>query len=155
MAEAVVLVAEDIEEDFILLARAFAQADIRARLQWARDGAEARAYLQGDREFADRVAHPLPVIILADIKMPAMNGFDLLTWIKAQPYLRRIPVVMLTGSDRNPDINRAYDLGASSYLVKPHGFEELQNMSESLKNYWIVLNQRAETLHNEHTLAPP
>lgn len=154
MAVPVVLVAEDIEEDYILLSRSFTQAGIQARLQWARDGAEAKAYLEGQGEYGERATHPLPVVILADIKMPAMNGFDLLRWIKEQPYLKRIPVVMLTGSDRHPDINRAYDLGASSYLVKPHDYQELQRMSESLKNYWIVLNQQGETLVFA-TPAPP
>jgi CheY-like chemotaxis protein len=155
MAHAVVLVAEDIEEDYMLLERAFTQAAIPARLHWARDGYEAKAYLEGEGAYADRATHPLPIVVLADIKMPAMNGFDLLLWIKDQPYLKRIPVVMLTGSDRNPDINRAYDLGASSYLVKPHGFEELQRMSESLKNYWIILNQRGETMDAAAAPAPP
>ena len=155
MADEVVLVAEDIEEDFLMLQRAFEQARITARLHWARDGREAKAYLEGAGEFSGRPEHPLPAVILADLKMPAMNGFDLLLWIKQQPYLKRIPVVMLTGSDRNPDINRAYDLGASSYLVKPHRFEDLQKMSESLKNYWIILNQKGETMKVEGSSAPP
>ena len=144
MRNSVVLIAEDAEDDFFMLRRAFERAGIEARLEWARNGEAAKAYLAGEASFEDRGEHPLPTVILADLKMPVMNGFELLSWVRSQPFLRRIPFVVLTGSDRSPDINRAYDLGASSYLVKPHGFEELHKVALSLKAYWIVLNQKPE-----------
>ena len=144
MRNSVVLIAEDAEDDFFMLRRAFERAGIDARLEWARNGEAAKAYLTGEASFEDRGEHPLPALILADLKMPVMNGFELLSWVRRQPFLRRIPFVVLTGSDRNPDINRAYDLGASSYLVKPHGFDELHKVAQSLKTYWIVLNQKPE-----------
>jgi CheY-like chemotaxis protein len=144
MIQPTVLIAEDNQDDFLLLERAFRKADILATLRWARDGSEARAYLVGDGGFADRVANPIPSLILADLKMPRMDGFELLAWVRSRTLLRRIPFVVLTSSSQNPDINRAYDMGANSYLVKPGKFEDLMHLSRSLRVYWLHLNQRPD-----------
>src|SRR2546427_3883125 len=109
MSHATVLIVEDNPDDFMLLERAFARANIPARLHWARDGVEAKAYLSGEGEYMDRRRYELPSVVLADLKMPRMDGFDLLVWMRSKPLLRRIPYVVLTSSNQGPDINRAYD----------------------------------------------
>jgi CheY-like chemotaxis protein len=144
MNQSTVLIAEDNPDDFLLLERAFRRADIRAALRWVRDGSEAQAYISGKAEYADRTQYPLPSLILADLKMPRMDGFELLTWVRSKSDLRRIPVVMLTSSSQGPDINKAYDMGANSYLVKPGKFEDLIHLSQQLKSYWLTLNQRPD-----------
>ena len=143
MTDPVVLVAEDNTDDFMLLQRAFRKAQITAVLKWVKDGHDARSYLKGEPPYQDREAHPLPVFLLVDLKMPRMDGFELVSWMRSQPLIRRIPVVVLTSSNQTPDINRAYELGANSYLVKPGRFEDLLQLSDSLRAYWLCLNQNA------------
>lgn len=89
----------------------------------------------------DPVVFQPPVVILQDINMAAKSGFDLLTWIKQQPRLKWVPVIMLTGSKSPSDIDRAYQLGASSYLIKPLRGEDLTNMVEVIERYWGRYNQ--------------
>jgi CheY-like chemotaxis protein len=139
MNNKVVLIAEDNHDDYFLIQRAFRRADIPVELKWVRDGSEAKAYLD-----AISSIQPVPALILADLKMPRMDGFELLTWVRSHPRLRRLPFVVLTSSSQSPDINRAYDMGANSYLVKPSRFEELMSLSQGLKNYWLTLNQSPE-----------
>src|SRR5262245_8374290 len=114
-----ILVAEDEADDAFLLERAFARAGIKATIQLARDGQEAVDYLRGSKPSTDRQAQPLPVLVLLDLKMPRLDGFDVLEWLRQQPGLRRLSVVVFSSSNEPRDINRAYDLGANSYAVKP------------------------------------
>ena len=144
MSDATVLIVEDNEDDFLLLERAFHKAEIEADLKWVKDGSDAKAYLLGEGPYADRVAYPLPVFILADLKMPRMDGFELLSWVRSIPAFRRLPFVVLTSSNQNSDINRAYDMGANSYLVKPGEFQDLRRLSKSIRFYWLSVNQNPE-----------
>ena len=144
MANPIVLIAEDSHDDFFLIQRAFRKAEIGAELKWVKDGSEAKAYLLGQGIYSDRQEWPMPVLVIADLKMPLMNGFELLSWVRTRPECRRIPYVVLTSSSQSPDINRAYDMGANSYLVKPGRFEDLLQMSQALKTYWLTLNQSPE-----------
>jgi CheY-like chemotaxis protein len=141
-----VLIAEDDPSDVFLLKRAFTLAQIRATLHFVRDGQEAIDYLEGDAGYQDRAAYPLPDLMLLDIKMPRLNGFDVLTWLRCQPGLKRLLVTILTSSDQPDDINRAYDLGANSYLLKPHNSSQLSELVGQVKRYWLDLNQRPATL---------
>jgi CheY-like chemotaxis protein len=141
-----VLIAEDDPGDVFLLERAFAQAGVPAKLHFVRDGQEAIDYLTGENQFADREAHPLPHLMLLDLKMPRMSGFDVLGWLRKQPGLKRLLVAVLTSSDQPQDINRAYDLGANSYLLKPHDSERLSDLVKRMEQYWLELNQTAESL---------
>jgi CheY-like chemotaxis protein len=134
-----VLIVEDNEDDFLLLKRAFSKAAIRAKLDWSRNGDEARHYLLALVE--RKAEEEYPVLILADLKMPQVDGFEFLRWLRSRSDLRRIPVVVLTSSNQGLDINRAYDIGANSYLVKPGRFEDLMELSHSLKQYWLMLNR--------------
>ena len=149
MKEGTVLIAEDNRDDFYLLEQAFKRAEIKARLHWVLNGLDAKAYLEGASEYGDRSKHPLPDLALVDLKMPAMGGFELLQWIRMQPFLKRMPVVVLTSSERSPDINKAYDLGANSYLVKPSNLADLVQLVQSLRHYWLTLNRRPDFLHSE------
>jgi CheY-like chemotaxis protein len=136
-----VLIAEDDPSDVFLLKRAFALAEVPATLHFVSDGQEAIDYLEGDAAYQDRAAYPLPDLMLLDLKMPRLNGFDVLSWLRRQPGLKRLLVTVLTSSDQPDDINRAYDLGANSYLLKPHSSSDLSELVAQVKRYWFDLNQ--------------
>jgi len=141
-----ILVAEDDTADAFFLKRAFAKVGVPTSLQFVRDGQEAIEYLQGEDDFANRLAHPLPDLLLLDLKMPRMDGFQVLDWVRQQPSFKRVPAIIFSSSPQDHDINRAYDLGANSYLVKPHSSEELVVLVEKLKLYWIETNKNPDVL---------
>jgi CheY-like chemotaxis protein len=140
VARKTVLVADDDENDIRLLTRAFLRTGINVPMKWVRDGEEAIQYLQGDKPFADREAFPLPILLLLDLKMPRTNGFEVLEWVRKQAGLRRLLVVVMTSSDEPQDVDRAYDLGANSFLKKPDDFNDLTRMSQKLHDYWMETN---------------
>jgi CheY-like chemotaxis protein len=139
-----ILLVEDDPNDVFLLQRAFRKAGFEHPVQAVGDGEEAVAYLTGAGSYADRAQFPLPLLVLLDLKLPRKSGLEVLAWLREQPALRRLPVVVLTSSREPADVNRAYDLGANSYLVKPLGFEALLDMVKSLNFYWLTLNEHAE-----------
>ena len=142
MREAVnILVAEDQPADVLLLKRAFSQVGITAPLHFVQDGQEAIDYLSGQDGFTDRQAHPLPTMMLLDLKMPRLDGFDVLGWVRQQPTLKRLPIIVLSSSNIPEDIDRAYDLGANSFIVKPSGIDAQRQVVEQLQDYWLELNQ--------------
>ena len=136
-----VLFVEDDPNDVALTQRAFERAGFANPLQVLSDGEQAIAYLGGEASYADRDRYPLPIIVLLDLKLPRKSGFEVLAWIRAAANIRRLPVVVLTSSQQSPDINRAYDAGANSYLVKPVAFEHLLNLVQTLGLYWFMTNQ--------------
>src|SRR6202008_1969122 len=137
-----ILMAEDDENDVFFIERAFKQAQIANPLNRVRDGEEAIAYLKGEGAYADRDKFPLPHLVLLDLKMPRKNGFEVIAWVRQQPGLRRLPLVVLTSSKEGPDVNRAYELGANTYLVKPVKFEGLVEMMKTLNLYWLILAEK-------------
>ncbi len=137
---ATILLAEDREEDVILIQKAFARGNIRNPLQVVRNGEEAINYLAGVGRFSDRVHYPFPVLVLLDLKMPRVDGFEVLRWIKSQPYLSALRVVVLTSSEDIRDVNLAYQLGATSFLVKPLDFNSTVAMTETILDYWLGVN---------------
>ena len=142
--EGVILLAEDDANDVLLIQRAFQRNHVANAVQVVRDGDEALAYLSGQAPFADRERHPLPVLMLMDLKMPRKSGLEVLEWVRQQPGLKRLPIIVLTSSNQSPDINRAYELGANSYLVKPAGFDSLLDLVKNLDMYWLILNEKPE-----------
>jgi CheY-like chemotaxis protein len=104
------------------------------------NGAEAMAYIKGEGEYADRAKYPLPCLILADLKMPQVNGLELLNWVRSQSSLPHLPVVMLTSSEEMNDVKDAYRLGANSFLVKPPNPEEFKEMLGSMETFWAKYN---------------
>ncbi|HYT59611.1 MAG TPA: response regulator [Haliangiales bacterium] len=142
--ECVIMLAEDDPNDVLLFQRAFQKLNLANPIQVVRDGEEAVAYLSGQGEYGDRERHPMPVLLLLDLKMPRRSGFEVLQWLRQQSGLKRLPVVVLTSSNQHPDINRAFDLGANSYLVKPGGFDSLLELVKGLDMYWLILNEKPE-----------
>lgn len=134
-----VLWVEDDADDVLLIGRAIRKAGL-IQPALARDGREAVAYLSGAGEFADRDAHPFPSLILLDLKLPKMSGFEVLQWIREHPEVRRIPVVMLSSSKEQADVDRAYDLGANGYLCKSVDHEDLVEALKRVRAFWVDLN---------------
>ncbi len=137
-AQDVILLVEDNPDDRHLLTRAFKKAGVEVPIYCAEDGEKAVTFL---RELSlGQEQRVRPVLILLDLKLPRLSGFEVLEWLKQQDGLRRIPVVVLTSSDERADVERAYDLGANSYLVKPGRTPELQVLVARIDNYWLELN---------------
>jgi CheY-like chemotaxis protein len=137
-----ILLVEDDPNDQLLIRRAFTRAKLMNPLRLARDGDEAVDYLAGDGAFADREANPLPALVMLDLKLPRRSGLEVLEWLRSQAgSLGRTPVVVLTSSRENRDVDRAYELGANSYLVKPVDFDGLLEMIRTTGLYWTVLNE--------------
>jgi CheY-like chemotaxis protein len=113
-----ILIAEDIESDRILIRMGFEKARFPFHLQFVEDGVQAIRYLEGVGPYANRNKFPAPVILLTDLKMPRMGGFELLAWVRKQKKWRNLPVIVVTGSNQAEDCKRAVELGANSYVVK-------------------------------------
>jgi len=137
-----ILIVEDNPTDVMLIRRAFARSNIGNPIQVASDGDRAVSYLSGRDGYHDRAQYPLPALVLLDLKLPRRSGLEVLEWLRGQDALRRLPVVMLTSSRQSQDVNRAYDLGANSYLVKPVEFDDLQEMLGTINTYWITYNEK-------------
>ena len=136
-----ILIVEDNGDDVALIRRAFKHCKIANPLSVVSDGDAAIEYLSGTGPYADRTEHPLPALVMLDLKLPRRSGLEVLEWMKQQPLLKRTPVVILTSSKEHKDVNRAYDLGANSYLTKPVEFEDLRALVERMHLYWLVMNE--------------
>ncbi len=136
-----ILLVEDDENDILLIERAFQKAGMRQVLKVAQGGEQAVAYLSGSGACADRERFPFPFMVLLDLKMPGMDGFEVLHWMRSQPTCKRVLVVVLTSSNLQADVDRAYDLGANSYLVKPVGSSEMLNLLQRFEVYWTEINR--------------
>ena len=128
-----ILHVEDSPDDVVLVALAFRKAGLPVQIDVAPDGDQAIAALQSG-------ASPRPACVLLDIKLPSKTGLEVLSWIRSQPGLKRLPVLMLTSSQLPKDINAAYDLGANSYLVKPPSLELLVSLARTISHYWLEIN---------------
>lgn len=138
MAEnAVFLLVEDSDDDIALLKRAFAKSRIINPLQIVKNGMDALAYLEGTGHFRDRDRFPIPRLILLDLKLPGMDGLEVLAWIREQAFLKGIRVIVLTASDLVRDVTAAYQLGANSFLIKPNDFDDLVRLTQAIQGYWI------------------
>lgn len=136
-----ILHVEDDVNDVMLLHHACRKADVCFDVQAVHDGDEAISYLSGTDAFADREKHPFPELVLLDLKMPRLSGFDVLTWLRGNDSFKDLPVIVLTSSNHEIDVRRAYDLGANSYLVKPVGFQALVELARTIQNYWLGAHQ--------------
>ena len=138
-----ILLAEDREDDIILIQRAFKAGGIRFPLMVVRDGEEAINYLSGIGRYSDRNLYPIPALFLLDLTLPVTDGFEVLRWIRTQPELKDLPVIVLTASDRIRDVNQAYRLGAYSFLVKTLDFLDAVALSQSITDYWLKVKKNA------------
>jgi DNA-binding response OmpR family regulator len=125
------LLVEDNDDDLFFLRYALQKARIPHTLHVVTDGRKAIEYLSGAGEFSDRTAFPPPTLVFLDLKLPSTSGFDVLTWMRTEPAVSNIPVVVLAGSDEERDKVRALELGARSYLVKPPQGDVLRSLIES------------------------
>src|SRR5579864_2722803 len=139
-----ILLAKDNEDYALLFQRALQTARIQANLLIVRDGKEAVDYLAGAEPYTDRVKHPFPKLLLLDLKMPRMDGFEVLSAVRQRLGFTRLPVIVLTHSDNPADIRRAYELGATSYFQKPDSLEGLDEMIHVLHAYWLKFNHFPE-----------
>ena len=137
--KATVLLIEDLADDVALIQRSFEETGLGNRLQVVRSAEEAKTYLKGESVYQERMQYPLPALILLDLKMPGEDGFEFLSWLRAQTEFKKIPVVVLTASDESKDMTKAYQLGANSFLTKPQDFENLVETSRLLQEYWLKL----------------
>jgi CheY-like chemotaxis protein len=135
-----ILLVEDNRLDIELTLDAFKEAHLGNSVHVAKNGIEALDYLFGQKQYADREQYPLPDIILLDLKMPGIDGFEVLRRVKAEPEVKRIPVVILTSSREEGDLALSYDCGANSYLVKPVSFEGFLKVVQQVQEYWLILN---------------
>lgn len=126
------LLADDSPDDVFLLQHAFEKSGAEPAVHSVSDGLEAIAYLNGDGAYGDRRAHPFPHLLLLDLNMPRCNGFEVLAWLKQQPQLSWLPAHVLTASARPADVQRAYELGARSYVVKPTRIDDLVAFASAL-----------------------
>jgi CheY-like chemotaxis protein len=140
-----VLVADDDENDFIILRRAFQKAGLTHRLIHVQDGEAAIDYLSGNAPYVDRVLYPAPNLLLLDLKMPRVNGFDVLAWLQSRKDLDALNVIVLSASQLEADKNQAAQLGADDYRTKPHDFDELVQMARELDERWTSQLHRAAT----------
>lgn len=140
---ACILLVDDNPMDVELALDAFREASLSNRVEVATSGRMALDYLFGIDRYAQREHFPLPDLILLDLKMPGVDGFEVLGQIKAAPSLRRIPVVILTSSVEEGDLAMSYDRGANSYLVKPVSFVGFVEVVRQIKDYWLTLNVNA------------
>lgn len=138
-----ILLVEDDANDVFFMKRAMKLAGMLNPLQVVSDGRQAIHYLGGTGEHSDRAQFPLPCLVLLDLKLPHVMGLDVLKWMREQPELKTVIVLVFTSSKLPPDISKAYFLGANSYLVKPSSPEELPEMVRMIKQYWLELNHLA------------
>lgn len=133
----IILMAEDDADDRLLAREAMHESRVLNELHFVEDGMQLLSYLHGEGVFSDRIVYPMPGLILLDLNMPKMDGRGALAKIKADPRLRRIPVVILTTSKAEEDMVKGYDLGAVSYITKPVIFDALVELMRTLDKYWV------------------
>jgi CheY-like chemotaxis protein len=132
-----VLLADDSEEDALLIRHAFQRAGIANPLHIVTSCEDAIAYLTGSQAYSNRTEHPLPRLVLLDLGIPGLHGFELLRWVRHRPGLETLPIVVLTSSHQAWDMNEAYRLGANSFLLKPTDFQGLIELAKGIERYWI------------------
>ena len=138
-----ILLVEDNASDAEMTIEALKTNNLANKLLHVKDGAAALEFIFAEGTYAHRQIENTPKIILLDLKMPKVSGMEVLKKIRADERTKRIPVVMLTSSKEDPDIQKCYDLGANSYVVKPVEFEEFQKAISDLGLYWMVVNQNS------------
>jgi CheY-like chemotaxis protein len=144
-----ILLVEDREDDIVLIQKSFKGAKIELALQIVRDGEEAISYLSGTGKYSNRAEYPLPWLVLLDLKMPRVDGFEVLQWIRNEPGLKSLTVVVLTSSEQIWDVNKAYALGANSFMVKPSDFESRTALASLINMYWLQHNRFPEATRGE------
>jgi CheY-like chemotaxis protein len=132
-----ILIVDDDENDIFFVKRAFTEINVHCTFQVLSNGQQVVDYLDGVGEYANRAIYPLPMMILMDLKMPVMDGFQLLTWLRARDGIKVIPTIVFSSSDLPQDITRAYELGANSFMTKSVTYDGLLLKLQTLSQYWL------------------
>ncbi len=132
-----ILIVDDDENDIFFAKRAFTEINVHCTFQVLKNGQEAVDYLSGHGPYADRAKFPLPMMILMDLKMPIMDGFQVLEWLRQRPGIKVIPTLVFSSSDIPSDITRAYELGANSFMTKSVTYDGLLLKLQTLSQYWL------------------
>lgn len=132
-----ILLAEDDENDIFLMGRAFDRAELPNPLFVVRNGQQVIDYLAGTGDYADREKHPLPGLVLLDLKMPWMDGFDVLKWLRTHSRFDTLPIVVLTSSKLQVDVDKSRQFGVYDYRVKPHEFMDLVRLLDDVRKCWL------------------
>ena len=140
--QARILLVEDNRMDVELTLDAFKEARLSNAVHVASTGEQALEYMRGENQYADRQTHPLPDLILLDLKLPGVGGHEVLRQIKSEPELKRIPIIVLTSSLEESDRIKSYDYGVNSFLVKPVSFDGFLEVIKEINVYWLTLNVR-------------
>ena len=141
----VILLVEDSEDDIAIIRRAFQKAEIHNPIHVLRDGEGAITYLSGTGKYSVRDEYPLPSLVLLDLKLPGMDGFEVLRWIRQTPGINSLRVVVLTSSDNIRDVNAAYQLGANSFMVKDLDFENSIELARLIRDFWLLKAKAPES----------
>ena len=131
-----ILLVEDDPNDVWLVKHAFQSTNISNPLRIVCDGQEAVDYLRGTGHYGDRSAFPMPKLVLLDLKMPRLNGFDVITWMRKHFPWKLTPIIVLSSSALPQDVNRAYELGANAYMVKPADYRALERLFRTIADFW-------------------
>jgi CheY-like chemotaxis protein len=140
-----ILLVEDNPDDVALALRALRNANLSNHIEVARDGAEALEFVLCEGIHSERSPENGPKVILLDLKLPKVDGLDVLRRLKTHPHAKFIPIVVLTSSKEHCDVVESYNLGANSYIVKPVNFETFVTAVQQLGSYWLLLNQPPKT----------
>jgi CheY-like chemotaxis protein len=132
-----ILLAEDDKNDIFLMRRAFDNAGFHNPLHVVHNGQEVTNYLAGVGEYADRERYPLPGLLLLDLKMPLMDGFDVLAWLRGKEEFNTLPVVVLSSSKLDSDVGKSREMGVYDYRVKPQRFEDLVRLLDDVRRCWL------------------
>ncbi len=140
-----ILLVEDNPTDAELTIRSLKKHNLANKLVWVKDGAEALDFLYARGEFADRDGNNRPKVIMLDLRLPKVDGLEVLKQIKADEHLATIPVVVLTSSKEDRDVTRSYELGANSFVSKPVEFDAFADAVAKLGLYWVLINKPLDT----------
>lgn len=136
-----ILLVEDSIDDAVLTIRALKKCGLSNSIYHVKDGTEALDFFYGSGKFTERKEHPK--LVLLDLKMPKVSGIEVLSRLKSDPFIKSVPVVILTSSKEDPDVRRCYELGANSYIVKPVDSDNFFQAVKEIGLYWVILNQPA------------
>jgi CheY-like chemotaxis protein len=133
-----ILLVEDQADDVFLMERALQKTDLKHPLRVVTDGRKAIEYLTGNDDYADRTAFPFPGLVILDLKMPGITGFEVIEWMRKNQRTRLTPIIVLSSSSLAADINRSYELGANAYMVKPADHRSLESLLQTIGEFWLA-----------------
>jgi CheY-like chemotaxis protein len=146
-----ILIVDDDENDIFFVKRAFTEINVHCTFHVLNNGQEAVDYLEGAGEFANREKYAMPMMILMDLNMPIMDGFQVLAWLRSRPGIKVIPTIVFSSSDLPADITRAYELGANSFMTKSVTYDALLLKLQTLSQYWLEHCKHPQVSETEGT----